>query len=378
MQRILQILIPPPYYFDHKSKRAIENPLYSKTIYKYFRIFSQTAIHFLLLPLMLHRLAYCLIYWNSYATVNIEQLILYGISTCLMLVYLPVYILFRNDSNTFSHAMNMAFYIQSLNLCEIKPLLKFRIPGIGTKSIEEICIYFFSFAFLLIPPACFMAPFILSYLPMQLIFGQSLLVKILSSIILFCASAYGSLSVLSLLLLSVTYLEVVLAYSGLIYCKECTKCDVNLAQHFGQCCKRFRSTQLLVSLGNILCGPFGQNLIFIGVSLATCSSYITFKYESNDMMGYVMYSIGPGLTLICFALALILTYLASIPYKNSQQFRTFWSFHVKQKVHKRLLRSCKPFGFELGPYGTVNATLGIRICDDIINNVVNAFLLDSA
>jgi len=376
VQAIIQNIVPPPYYIDSKYNRAIENPLHFKPAHKLFRVFSQILILLILLPLMLYRLVWFFIYWNSYTYFNVIQVITYGITTCLMLVYVPVYFLFNNENPLILSALNKIFISQSSHFNNIECSFTLKIPILGKKSFEEIFMYFFSFSFFLIPPILFLAPFILPFLPLQLLFGSNHLVKFLAAGVYSCAGDYGSISVLSVLLLSVVYLEVVLAYSGLFY-KQFINTGVNVSQQFGQCCKRYRSAQILLKLGNILCAPFYTNLIFIGISLATCCSYITLKHHNNKFIGLVVYLIGPVLATICFIVANFLTYLGSIPCKRSLVFKKQWASYLHQRVHKQLLRSCKPLSFELGPYGNVSAKLGIQICDDIIRNTVTVLLLGS-
>ncbi len=95
-----------------------------------------------------------------------------------------------------------------------------------------------------------------------------------------------------------------------------------------------------------------------------------------NILHFVTYIIAPPLTLLCFVIAILLTFMADIPSKNSLLFRHFWKTRVKTKEHRLALLGCTPIGFRLGPYGIANAKLGLCICDDIIQNTVNVLLLD--
>ncbi len=69
-------------------------------------------------------------------------------------------------------------------------------------------------------------------------------------------------------------------------------------------------------------------------------------------------------------------YDKNIFYRNMISLN-YWVCHVRKKDHRKLLKCCKPFGLLLGPYGIGRPALGLVICDDIIHNTVEAFLLDS-
>ncbi len=94
-----------------------------------------------------------------------------------------------------------------------------------------------------------------------------------------------------------------------------------------------------------------------------------------NRLNLMVYLFNPTVAITCFIIALVLTYLASIPFENSKMFCKKWIPHLTKKEHRKMLVACQPFGFQLGPYGVGIARLGLYICDDIIQNTVDMILL---
>jgi len=142
---------------------------------------------------------------------------------------------------------------------------------------------------------------------------------------------------------------------------------------FRLCYKRFRTLQIFLILGNSIFKDFLTILIFVGVLAASSAAFMTLKMYG--VVNIFMYLLGPAATILGFVLALILTHLANFPFKNTRIFGLYWRHFANNKENKRLLRTCRPCGFSLGPYGVARALLGLQICDDIIHNTVTVLLL---
>jgi hypothetical protein len=111
----------------------------------------------------------------------------------------------------------------------------------------------------------------------------------------------------------------------------------------------------------------------VGVFLASGCACITIRmYGKMSIFTYILF---PTLTMICVLDAIIMTYLGSIPYQRCQEFKSWWKLKFRRKEDNTYLKACQPTGFVIGPYGICNAALGLRICDDYIQNTVTVLLL---
>ncbi len=139
--------------------------------------------------------------------------------------------------------------------------------------------------------------------------------------------------------------------------------------------RKFRSAELVVKIVNISYVRFFVVLISVGIIICSCTGSMTIIwYGKIDTMIYILM---PVATITGFTLSLLLTYLANIPYKNTELFLKFWRLHLKSKKDKQIIRACKPLGITGGPYGMGRAQLGFLICNDMIKNMITFLLLDS-
>jgi hypothetical protein len=113
--------------------------------------------------------------------------------------------------------------------------------------------------------------------------------------------------------------------------------------------------------------------VFVGVFLGSSAAYMTFKMYS--VFNLLIYMLAPAISMSCFGLALLLTFLANDPYKNSRIFKLHWNQLRVSKIHRKMLYACKPVGFKIGAYGMATSKLGLLICDDIIQNTVALLVL---
>ncbi len=95
------------------------------------------------------------------------------------------------------------------------------------------------------------------------------------------------------------------------------------------------------------------------------------------ILNIFVYLLAPVTAIIGIVLAMVLTYLADFPYKNSKMFLLYWKQILTRKEDRKVLNACVPTGFHLGPYGLARAKLGLQICDDIVRNTVTLLVLGS-
>ncbi len=81
-------------------------------------------------------------------------------------------------------------------------------------------------------------------------------------------------------------------------------------------------------------------------------------YSLLNIMTYMM---GPTTTILCFVLALLLSYLVNMLYKSTIIYKLYWKKFVSGKENRRLLRTCAPFSFNLGFNGMARAILSLQM-----------------
>lgn len=73
--------------------------------------------------------------------------------------------------------------------------------------------------------------------------------------------------------------------------------------------------------------------------------------------------------------AITVTNGVGIPRKNVSRFRELAKMERLSRENRQRLRAIPDVGFVVGPYGICSAPVGLRICDDIINNTATIILL---
>lgn len=375
VQFYLQKIVPPPFYIDLANNRVTESSLYNQKRHTYVRKFSEFSIKLFILPFMLLRTLWLVLHWNSMASLDMEQVIIYGATSGVMIVLVTVCELFNSHGKTILYLLNQ---VDSLRvICEDNDSYAYiYLPCVGKRSVRELFMFLFPIPLIVLPSANFAAPFVVNHLPLQLMFGQSYFIKFSSGILYAILVTYGGLTILYAIFGAIGSLETLISYTSSTFNKTMKGTQMSFNRWmFRICYKRLRSIQLLVQLGMLIYTTFILTLITVGILIATFGAYATIKlYHKMHILTYVC---APAITVLCFVIAILLTYLSGIPYKNSLKFKKYWTLFIRNKEDKKVLLACKPFGFVLGPYGIAKASLGLIICDDIIHNTVTAILLDA-
>ncbi len=246
-----------------------------------------------------------------------------------------------------------------------------------TRSIKPLFAYGLAFPFIILPPASVLVPFILPNLPLELLFGSSFFAQIFSGFIYGIISTYTGLSVLTTLLIEMILIENIIEFTEQICNRACNNNLLSQShKRFYEFCHGYRMAQILINCTNSILCVFVVNLTFMGILLGSCAAYITVKMYGE--VHFIIYLCGTSLTIICFVVAIVFTYLVGLPYKNLETFKTYWLTKVHCKENRKVLRSLRSCGFQMGPYGVSTSKLGVKICDDIIQNTVTVLLLGSA
>ncbi len=372
---LIQRIAPLPFVVFLKTKQVYENPFYTKQLHHAIRTFCEIFAQLVLLPSCCFRLIWLFFHWKSFTKYNIEEAILYGLATFGTLIYVPVFIMFRTQ-NCIVNINLFKTYFQLEKTCKLNigNINRFQTPIIGKRATKELLVYVITTPLLLGLPSLFFVPFTMSHLPIQLIFGNSFPVKVTSGIITGLVGFFMCLRIFSAILIAIYYLEFIIGYTATTHNFSNHGNTKNYSQRFTFFYKRFKISQLVVWLGGDSYTLFLKTLVFFGILAGTCASYATVRmYGKLNLFGYMF---GPAVSFCCFVFALLLTCFAGILYTHCKKFKNYWGWQIQKKEDRKRLRSCKIFGFMLGPYGIAYAKLGLRICDDIIQNTVTILLLD--
>ncbi len=370
VQILLQNIIPPPFHIDSQTHLSIQSPLYNRPFHRYYRLLSQFLILFIFLPITIFRLGWLFFHWKSYTVLQFEQAIIYFIFLCLFSIVLPTF--------QMNHSLNIENIYLLNQFQKINKRLKMStlIPSKMRFSAKEYLIYALALGHLQLIPAFIGAPFFLPYLHLQIIFGSSLSVKICETFLYGMFATYGSTIAMITLLFSLVVAENLQSCSLNIYSKVTSSSSIKPKLRFSYCYKQFRCTQIVLKIVNRVYSLYLLVLIFVGILLASCCAYVTVRMYGN--VHIIIYITFPALAFLCFAVALLLTFLGSTPNKQTKKFKTFWALDFLRIEDRKRLRACKPTGFVLGPYGVCTSKLGLHICDDIVHNTVTMILLDYA
>ncbi len=366
---VIQILIPAPYHFDTKHFCLIISPLYSKLPYKTCRIL-QLAILIWYLPFVFVRVGWLFYHFKTYAVHEIEQVVFYSIALCMIIDCIAAVDIQQNYFRSVIHLFNQTFGIVQTDKSSVRTKINSQIPYFRSPSFSQLYIYGFSSCFFAIVIACFAAPLAVSYLPLQLLckgVETNIVIKLCDSFLFGLAVAYGAFSILSVNLIAIVFL-----HNINFHIKGLTSDDKSNFW-FSKKLKHYKRCQLVVNLASGIYSRFLTVLIFIGTMLASSCASVTIRmYGKIDILTYLLF---PSITIICVVNAIILSYMGNIPYQQFLRFKLWCSSMKLGKEDKRRLKACKSAGFSLGPYGICTAALGLRICNDYINNTVTILLL---
>lgn len=347
VQSFLERFVPPPYSANLDTGRLVTSAEYNKKRHKKYRILVISLL-VLLFPFVFWRSCWLFYNWKTYTQHNVDQAIVYAFIICGIIIFWGAL-----------HVVLVKYegVVYMVNQC-IK---------IGICYDAKVKIFI-----LLIPGG----PFAITFDPIQVIFGaDGYLVKFGAGAFYSGVGVYIVCILLSAFILLILFLEGMLTYSLLLHFHHTKLKNPMVHLKFEKCHKLLREIEILLKVTDHVYGPFLIFLIIVGILMAPCGAHITVKMY--DKLNILTFAVGPIITLLFFSIAISLTFLSNFPQKHSKIFIQFWKSYLILKRDKKILRACKPLGFNLGPYGVATAKLGIIICDDMVQNTVTLMLLDS-
>ncbi len=366
---ILENVIPPPFTVDLNRMCLSKNSLYIHPLYRRVRAFSNLTTT-VLMSIITFRWFWLIFHWKSFTCHNVEQLIVYTIGLVFGLIYLPVYQLFRNKSLGVTSAINHACNLNPKS--DIKSMHKLH-TSCKQASIQDLFVFSFTFGFTLVLPVFFCIPFALPYLPLQLIFGSHPSVCFCAGILYSICGTNGAFPVLYSFLIIIVFTEQLYTFTATLIDKTSRQARNTRSNLLLQNLHKLRIAQVLYERCNNLFSHFWTNLIFVGVLLGSCGAFVTLKMYAQ--LNLISYMFAPTVLIFSLVVAVVFNNLFGLLYEHSRKFKQYWYLHATGTYAKKMIQACKPFGFQVGPYGISTRKLGIMICDDIVHCTVNTLLL---
>lgn len=360
-------LFPLPYFLDKTSLQVHNNQRFAQKFYKRIGIGNCISVALLYAVIVL-RLFWLILNWSSYSLYHLDQGILYVSLWCLISLFHVISFVMVSKANTVKYAVN-----QSLILTQ---------KTSGNKYFEAILQIFAKglipvFASLIII-GFMMMPWGIEFEPVQLVIGNSIAAKVVASLIYLLTLLQPFMYTGSAFLLMISFLESCNKFSSRLHSSAYCASEMFRLSTINNFKKQYRLLvilRILIIIGCELCELPSAFLIFLGVILASCSGYATLKLYS--FFPFFLYLAMPALTIICFLIAMLFTFVASVPMTNCSNFKVFWNRLADRRLIKMKVNAVPLISFSVGPYGIVTRKLGVTICDDIIRNTVTALLLDS-
>lgn len=361
-----QNVIPAPYLVDNSKNELVPNPLYKTKRHRKLR----RQVIFLSIigtPFTFVYLIWLLRHYNPHGN-SLLPILYYAILFILLLIFNGNLCIVILKGNIFAYIITQSCRLtQDLSNHKTK-----------TISVKELFVYGFVSSFIFLVFGLAMTPITGNFDPLQLLLGSSYLTKAACCTIYAYGIGLLAWCLLSTFVLAFSFVEMMELYTSRLILSigdlKIIKSEICLmSQRFQKCYKGYKISRLLFDMQNEFLATFSLILICVGILL--CSVTTTAMIKLYSELPTVTYLSLPAITAIGLVMALVFTYVAGIPYNNSIRFRNFWQHHLWKKYDQKVLKTCKPFGLNEGPYGICQPNLGLRICDNIIYNAVNLLLL---
>lgn len=369
---ILQNLVPQPWHLIPYQQLASISPLYIQLNFKRFRIISRFTTFCWFFPYVICRLCWLFFHWKSYTSTHVDEAVVYGGFFCLLVIFLGVLYL------QIKYQSEIIYIVNQIHLLDVLCRERFSSKSceITCKSlfcgqcVQELIIYGISTGNMLLI-ICFSAfPLAVTYCPLQILFDWNYFVQITEIFYFSSIGIFNAFGLLSVVLIGIIILDTLIFCTSKMFFPDYPE-NLKLSKYVRQ----LRCVQIILTISNNIFGNFNTILILLGVLMTSCMGSMAIRwYGKTDTLIYIMMPTG---TIIGFTYALLLSFLASIPYENSKQFLKFWRVYLRSRMDRRIIRACKPIGVNVELYGLGRAQLGLLICDNMIRNMITIVLLDA-
>ncbi len=368
----VQKIIPLPYFADKFTYKLVPNLPYNKVYLRIFRT-SLLLVYSTYLIFDTIYLCYILTNWNSPLTNYLDRIVVYAMISCLDTLNIATAIAISTQNDNIQYLITQ---FCQLVLFETSTGISWFQKGsfnfkLRTLTFEEICFYCMVGILPFSSICMFFAPFLFSFLPLQLLLGNSVLVRAASSFINGVQIVYMFWYLLSGLQIAISTLELVKFYtSELTVGPEIF--EYTSQKSFMKFYRKYRKTQILTNILNQAFAYIAMVWIYVGVACGSVCTYATLTMR--DSIPILIYLVFPVTSIHIYIFAISFSKYSDMFSGNVTKFLQFWKRFCSRRQERRILRSCVQLGFQAGTYGTIIATTGLHISDDIIDNTVTLLL----
>src|SRR5258705_391253 len=103
---ILQKFMPIPFAVNDEKNRFEKRKLTIKSWKIICQLVSEIPTLFVLFPIALFRMLWLILHWKSYTIHNVDEFVIFGIVTCSIVNYIPVFVLFHSEPNLIIGTLN--------------------------------------------------------------------------------------------------------------------------------------------------------------------------------------------------------------------------------------------------------------------------------
>lgn len=355
-------LTPLPIKVDATTKLAVLNSHYNDRKNIRLRLLAY-LIGIAIAIVLSYRLCWLFVNWEGYTFYHREEAIIY-------LMLLNGLFLYVGFSYTYQVQVSTWIFVINQILLLGRQKKSFRS---SMKLYRECLVYGFAAGGLLMIAVLSMGPFVLAYCPVQLMIGCNLPSKMLGSILYTLIGVDVVPTCFSFWLISLTVLEGLIDLSNKLKHRHLNVLDP--ATKFLNSYNIYKELRVLLVATAEPVELLFTGVILVGIFLSSCTGYATIDmYMQLNVLVYCLVFI-----VFCMGIlvAILFTTLASIPARNVEKFCKFWGIVLRKKLCRLLLRTIPPMGIKLGPYGIVSCKMGLLICEDILNNVINLLMIQT-
>lgn len=368
----VQKYIPLPYFFNQLRFSLVPNLLYKNAYHQTIRgmIFTVFALYFIFDFVYV---SYMLSNWSHLSKTHLDRLVAYTMRVCMDgFIALSVVVISTQKTliqNLVTELCKLVIFDTTAGFSFIQN--GFRKFKFRTYSFEELIFYFMVGVVPFSALCLFLSPFWWPFLPLQLCFGKSIVVKTLSSFHLGILWGYIIWFVVSTVQTAISIFELTKTYTGELIPNPGAIARSS-GKYFITFYRKYRKTQILVSFVNQFIVYLSFGFIYVGVICASFCTHAMFTMWGR--LPELIYFIFPVITLHIFGLSILVPRYIHIFNKNICKFFKYWNWSCSKKHDRQLLRSCPKLGIKAGTYGIITAVTGLQICDDVINNTVTLLL----
>lgn len=348
--------------------RLVDNPLHKLKIRRIIRVANLSFITSLLL-FSLCRLAWLKVHWKENR--GMEQLFLYMVFLCMVIIGLGAWEAMYCHKPAIKFALSARFKLVPLHENDLDS---------KKRTLGDIFMYGFGLGCAAFPLLVLLIPVQFDYDPLSIIFEYfsgrkfkgiiKLVTKLGLGLVYVIFVGHGAGMFLSVMMLILIFTEGLQTLTNQLYIRgKQTQKQIRFPAAY----KSYRMAQVLITSGNSVVEQFLFVLVVLGWIFAGMCAYASLMmYHELPLLTYLAC---PVIVAVALAINFVLISFAYVPYRNVEIFKQYWKQVVQSKLNRKILKSCPPLGYNIGPIKNVHLLIAMKIANAIVNCTLNLVLL---